>query len=163
MPVDHAARAGRDRLGNPEVARQVYQRYRQALIDVHRADARVMALHRGVAPYDDAELRGLGQGWRANLNLREMKGIINHRADTTYDLHMEVGNRIKVTVRPEYQEYRSPNPLAQYGEIIAEEYTPCSTSTGRESPVDQVSRDRIAGPRRPAGGRIWRPARLYSH
>lgn len=145
MTVDHEARAVRDRLGNPEVARQIYQRYRQALIDVHRADARVMALHRGVAPYDDAELRGLGQGWRANLNLREMKGIINHRADTTYDLHMEVGNRIKVTVRPEYQEYRSPNPLAQYGEIIAEEYTHMLNVDWPENYLllDQVSRDRI--------------------
>lgn len=145
MTVDAQARAVRDRLGNPDVARQIYQRYRQALVEVHRADARVMTLHRGVAPYSDAELRGLGQGWRANLNMREMKGIVNHRADTAYDLHMEVGNRIKVAIRPEYQEYQSPNPLEQYGEVIAEEYTHMLNVDWPENYLllDQVTRDRI--------------------
>ena len=145
LTVDERARPVEDRLGTPDVARTVYQRYRQALLTVAKADARVMTLHRGAAPYDDAELRGLGQGWRANLNLREMKGIVNHRADTAYDLHMEIGNRIKVTVRPEFREYQSPNPLVDYGEIVAEEYTHLLNVDWPENYllIDQISRDRI--------------------
>ena len=145
LTVDSKARPVEDRLGNPAVARQMYSKYRQALLEVAKADARVMALHRGEAPYSDSELRGLGQGWRANLNAREMKGIVNNRADTAYDLHMDLGNRIRVRVRPEYREYQSPNPKIDYGEIIAEEYTYMLNFDWPENYllIDQISRDRI--------------------
>ena len=134
-----------DRLATTPAARLVYAKYRQALVDVARADARVISLHRGTAPYKDSELRALGQGWRANLNLREMKGIVNNRADTAYDLHMEIGNRIKVTVRPEYRDVQSPNPQYSYGEVIAEEYTYMLNFDWPENYLllDQISRDRI--------------------
>ncbi len=143
--LDDFAKPVEDRLQTPMAGRVMYERYRQALVHVARADARVMSIHRGTAPYNDAELKSLGQGWRANLNLRELKGIINHRADTAYDLHMELDTRITVSVRPEYQEYQSPNPLEDYGKIIAEEY---SAMLNRDWPenyllLDQVSRDRI--------------------
>lgn len=145
LTIDDKARPVDDRLGNPMVGRQMYSKYRQALLTVAQADARVMAIHRGEAPYKDAELRGLGQGWRGNLNAREMKGIVNNRADTAYDLHMDVGNRIKVMVRPEYREYQSPNPLEDYGAIIAEEYTYMLNYDWAENYllIDQISRDRI--------------------
>lgn len=143
--VDEKARPVEDRLATPAVARRVYSSYRQAMLKVAAADARVIALHRGESPYSDAELRGIGQGWRANLNLREMKGIVNHRADTAYDMHMEVGDRIRVEVRPEYREYQSPNPLQDYGRVVAEEYTHTLNVDWPENYLllDQVTRDRI--------------------
>lgn len=143
--VDDKGAAVVDRLETVEAARQVYSGFRQKMIDVARADARVMALHSGTPPYRDSELRGLGQGWRANLNLREMKGIVNNRADTAYDLHMEIGNRIKTTIRPEYREQQSANPLENFGEIISEEYTYMLNFDWPENYLllDQISRDRI--------------------
>jgi len=145
LTIDDKARPVDDRLGNPMVGRTMYKKYREALMAVAKADARVMAIHRGEAPYSDAELHGLGQGWRANLNAREMKGIVNNRADTAYDLHMDIGDRIKVHVRPEYREYQSPNPLQDYGAIIAEEYTYMLNVDWAENYllIDQISRDRI--------------------
>lgn len=163
--VTAKAVAVKDRIGRPDVARIMYSRYRQALVSVARADARVMALHRGASPYDDAELRSLGQGWRANLNLREMKGIVNNRADSAYDLHMEVGDRIKVSVRPEFRELQSANPLEDYGKIIAEEYSYMLNFDWPENYLllDQVSRDRIKVGLGVAGWKDnldWRPAYL---
>lgn len=67
LTIDDKARPVDDRLGNPMVGRQMYSKYRQALLTVAQADARVMAIHRGEAPYKDAELRGLGQGGGATL------------------------------------------------------------------------------------------------
>ncbi len=145
LTIDEKARPVEDRLPTSMVARQVYSKYREALMRVAQADARVMAIHRGESPYNDAELRGLGQGWRANLNAREMKGIVNNRADTAYDLHMDIGDRIKVQVQPEYWEQGSPNPLLDYGKIIAEEYTRLLNVDWPENYllIDQISRDRI--------------------
>ena len=143
--VDEKAVAVADRIVRPDVGRIMYQRYRQELVNVARADARVMSLHRGVSPYDDGQLRALGQGWRANLNTRELKGIVDHRADTAYDLHMEVGDRIRATIRPEYRDHQSPNPLEDYGAIIAQEYTHLLNYDWPANYllIDQVSRDRI--------------------
>jgi len=143
--VDDAGAAVEDRLASPDAARKVYDKYREALVEVARADARVIALHRGTPPYSDRELRDLGQGWRANLNLRELKGIVNHRADTAYDLHMEIGDRIRVSVRPEFRDVQSPNPFEDFGRVIAEEYTHMLNVDWAENYLllDQVSRDRI--------------------
>ena len=165
LTVDDAARPVEDRLGNPNVARAMYSKYREALVPVAKADARVMALHRGESPYSESQLRGLGQGWRANLNAREMKGMVNNRADTAYDLHMEIGNRIRVRVRPEYRDVQSPNPKEDYGEIIAEEYTYMLNVDWAENYllIDQISRDRIKvglGVASWKDGEDWRPIRV---
>ena len=95
LTVDERARPVEDRLGTPDVARTVYQRYRQALLTVAKADARVMTLHRGAAPYDDAELRGLLTARRnaVNRNRHGRCGRIDRRAAQARGKGAHAGNR----------------------------------------------------------------------
>jgi hypothetical protein len=143
--VDDKARPVADRLPTVHAASTLYQQYKEANTEIAKSDAKVIALHRGKEPYDSAELTALGQGWRANLNMRELKGSINNRADTAYDLHMDLDTRILVTIRPEHREQNVANPLLDYGKIIAEEYSYTLNNDWEENYlfVDQTSRDRI--------------------
>ena len=143
--VDERGEAIPERLPTIDAAQALYDSYKRANIEVAKADAKVIALHRGKAPYKQEELTALGQGWRANLNMREMKGAINNRADLAYDLHMDLDTRITVTVRPDYREQGTPNPQLDYGRIIAEEYTHTVSADWADNYlfVDQTSRDRI--------------------
>lgn len=134
-----------DRVPSVDAAWALFDKYRRANVPIALADAKVMALHRGVSPYAQDKLDELGQGWRANFNAREMKGSINNRVDAAYDFHMDVDTRVRVTLRPEFQETQSPNPLLDYGQIIAEEYTYMLNFDWPDNYlfVDQTTRDRV--------------------
>lgn len=145
LTVTETLKPAPDRLPTVDAAWNLFTQYRQANINVAIADAKVIALYRGVPPYEPAKLTSLGQGWRANLNTREMKGSVSHRADAAYDLHMDVDTRIRVAIRPEYQDFQSPDPRFDWGKVIAEEY---SYTLNFDWPdnyllVDQTTRDRI--------------------
>jgi hypothetical protein len=143
--VDSNLQAVKDRIPSVQAAEHLFDQYRHAMTKVAMADAKVIALHRGVEPYEPEKLKALGQGWRANLNPREMKGSVSHRAEAAYDFHMDVDTRIKVFLRPEYKDYQSPNPHVDFGQIIAEEYTYTLNVDWPENYllVDQTTRDRI--------------------
>jgi hypothetical protein len=143
--IDDKIKPVGDRIPSVQAAEHLFDQYRHAMTKVAMADAKVIALHRGVEPYEPEKLKALGQGWRANLNTREMKGSVNHRADAAYDFHMDVDTRIKVYLRPEYKDYQAPNPQINFGQIIAEEYSYALNVDWPENYllVDQTSRDRI--------------------
>lgn len=143
--LDENAQPVRERFPSVDAMRHMYSTYRRAMLPIFAADARVIAVHRGVPPYDQDKINGIGQGWRANLNTMELKGSVNHRADAAYDFHMDLDTRIRVSIRPEFQEMQSPNPLLDYGQIIAEEYTYLLNNDWPENYflIDQTTRDRV--------------------
>lgn len=145
LTIDDQAQPVRERLPTVDAMRTLYSTYRRAMVEIFAADARVIAVHRGTAPYSQEKLNGMGQGWRANINTMELKGSINHRADAAYDFHMDSDTRIRVSIRPEFREMQSPNPLLDYGQIIAEEYTYTLNHDWPENYflVDQTTRDRV--------------------
>jgi len=143
--LGEGARAAPDRISSPEALRSLFSHYKRANVQVAREDARVIAIHRGTPPYDPERLKALGQAWRANLNMREMKGSINNRVDTAYDLHMDLDTRIVVEMRPEFRDPQDPLPALDYGKIIAEEYTFTLNVDWADNYllIDQVTRDRV--------------------
>lgn len=112
-----------DRLATPEAARATYEQLKEGMRELAKLDARVMAMRNGNPPWSQTELVENGQGWRANLNTREMKSALNAKAESAYELHMETATRIEARVNPLFSKQASAVPEEDWGAIVAEEYT----------------------------------------
>lgn len=124
--VTETGNAPTERCATPEAAYTLYRDLRDATYYIAALDAKVQGMYDGNPPYTQESLNSIGQGWRANLNTREVKAAINSKAEAAYELHMESPTRIEVAVRPEIigKYARSTDvPVENWGQIIAEEYT----------------------------------------
>ena len=74
----------------------------------------------GNPPWSSQKLRELGQGHRANFNLRESEGIVEAAKTPYYDLVFEVPYFAKIELDAEGVD---PHIVSQWEQIITEEYT----------------------------------------
>jgi hypothetical protein len=80
---------------------------------------RIQGLLDGNAPWPQKRLTDLGQGHRANFNLREGEGIVDSAKTPYYDLVFEVPTFAQITFEiPGVQ----PFTLSEWNNIISEEY-----------------------------------------
>ena len=80
---------------------------------------RVQGLLDGNPPWPQKRLTDLGQGHRANFNLREGEGIVDSAKTPYYDLVFEVPYFAQITLKiPGAQ----PNVVGEWNDIISEEY-----------------------------------------
>lgn len=121
--VNESGSPSSDRIASPEAARQVWGQLREQTRLVASLDVRVMAIRNGNPPWPQTELTELGQGWRANLNTREMKAAINAKAEAAYELHLDTATRIEVRVNPLFSRQAEAVPEEDWGMVVSEEYT----------------------------------------
>jgi len=110
------------RIANVTAARSVYD---DCVIDqepVAKVRARIRGLVDGNPPWDPAELRRLGQGWRTNFNAREAEAIIDTNSSALWEMTHDtfvVARFIPVDPEASY----SPENGLDYGDILSQEYT----------------------------------------
>ena len=103
-----------------------------ALVTEDEARAPGRATLRGLVdgnrPYNDADLKRLGQAWRSNVNFKEARGIVNARRANFTELTLEVPRLVDVDIIATYDE-ADPKAAAEArqmkrcGDVVAEEFT----------------------------------------
>lgn len=108
------------RIGNAGNARSLVQRLKyEDETRMYRYTAQ-QGLMDGNPPWDHQKLRDIGQGHRANFNLRESEGIVEAAKTPYYDLVFEVPQF--AAIRFEVDGVES-HIIDQWGKIASEEYT----------------------------------------
>jgi len=107
------------RIGNAGNARSLVQRLKFEDETRMYRYTRQMGLMDGNPPWNSQRLVDLGQGHRANFNLRESEGIVEAAKTPYYDLVFEVPFFAKITFNLDGAD---PNLLLQWSDIISEEY-----------------------------------------
>lgn len=112
IPEERLADAGLAReLANRLVENDRHRSYSRSLVD---------GMLDGNPPFRAADLKRLGQGWRANLNFREGEGVLTSAKTPYYDLLSEVPTLIQINAMPAgVDAYRAD----RFARIIAEHYT----------------------------------------
>jgi hypothetical protein len=107
------------RIGNAGNARQLVNRLKYEDETRMYRHTRIQGLLDGNAPWPQKRLTDLGQGHRANFNLREGEGIVDSAKTPYYDLVFEVPTFARITFEiPGVQ----PFTLSEWNDIISEEY-----------------------------------------
>lgn len=109
-----------DRLEDAALARELGAK----LVENDRERSHYRALVDGMLdgnpPFNSAQLKRLGQGYRANLNFREGEGVLNSAKTPYYDLLSEVQSLIQINcMPPDVDPYRAD----RFARIIAQHYT----------------------------------------
>ena len=108
------------RIGNAGNARTLVRRLKFEDETRMWRDTKVQGLLDGNPPWSQQTLRDIGQGHRANFNLREGEGIVDSAKTPYYDLVFEVPNFAQITFDiPGAEDYT----LQEWGNGITEEYT----------------------------------------
>jgi hypothetical protein len=107
------------RIGNAGNARSLVQRLKYEDETRMWRYTRQMGLMDGNPPWSRQKLIDLGQGHRANFNLRESEGFVEAAKTPYYDLVFEVPMFADITY---YLEGTDPNLLSAWGKTTAEEY-----------------------------------------
>src|SRR5215469_727799 len=107
------------RIGNAGNARSLVQRLKYEDETRMYRYTRQMGLMDGNPPWNNQRLIDLGQGHRANFNLRESEGIVEAAKTPYYDLVFEVPLFTKITFDLDGAE---AHVLSQWSDIISEEY-----------------------------------------
>jgi hypothetical protein len=108
------------RIGNAGNARSMVQRLKQEDDTRMYRYTQIQGLMDGNPPWNSQKLIDIGQGHRANFNLRESEGIVEAAKTPYYDLVFEV---------PSYAQIELDNAgvesylITQWGQIMSEEYT----------------------------------------
>jgi hypothetical protein len=110
------------RVSNVEAARQIYDDCVLDAEPISRVRARIRGLVDGNPPYDPAELRRLGQGWRTNFNAREAEAIIDTNAAALWEMQHDTFVVARFSAVDPMYGYSPDNGL-DYGDILAQEYT----------------------------------------
>lgn len=108
------------RIGNAQNARSLVQRLKYEDETRMFRYANLQGLMDGNPPWHPQKLRDLGQGHRANFNLRESEGIVEAAKTPYYDLIFEVPNFAKIFFGVAGVE---PTILDNWGHIASEEYS----------------------------------------
>jgi hypothetical protein len=107
------------RIGNAGNARTLINRLKYEDETRMYRYTRQMGLLDGNPPWPQKRLNDLGQGHRANFNLREGEGIVDSAKTPYYDLVFEVPLFAQVTFHIPGADY---NALKEWGDIVSEEY-----------------------------------------
>lgn len=107
------------RIGNAGNARSLVQRLKYEDETRMYRYTRIMGLLDGNPPWPHGKLRDLGQGHRANFNLREGEGIVDAAKTPYYDLVFEVPYFAQITFGlPGFD----PTIAKEWSDIFSEEY-----------------------------------------
>lgn len=119
MPMSDNGRAPNSRIKDSDAAYELFDSIKESDSTAAMYRCQIQGLIDGNPPYNPGELRKVGQGWRSNVNFREAESIIDTNAASIWELDMEVQRLINVELdKPDLA-----RPGANFGEIIAEEYT----------------------------------------
>ena len=108
------------RLGNAGNARSLVNRLKYEDETRMYRYTKIQGLMDGNPPWNSQKLSDLGQGHRANFNLRESEGIVEAAKTPYYDLVFEVPSFARVELGIEGAEQYL---LDQWNDVISEEYT----------------------------------------
>jgi hypothetical protein len=108
------------RIGNAGNARSLVQRLKYEDESRMFRYTNMMGLMDGNPPWSSQKLIDIGQGHRANFNLRESEGIVEAAKTPYYDLVFEVPFFAKIEFGVQGAE---PHVVDQWGDIFTEEYT----------------------------------------
>jgi hypothetical protein len=107
------------RLGNAGNARQLVNRLKQEDDTRMYRYTRIMGLLDGNPPWAQKKLNDIGQGHRANFNLREGEGMVDAAKTPYYDLVFEVPQFAQINFQiPGFD----PSVLKDWDGVISEEY-----------------------------------------
>src|SRR4030095_12337215 len=107
------------RIGNAQNARSLISRLKQEDDLRMWRYTRIMGLLDGNPPWPSQRLVDLGQGHRANFNLRESEGIVEAAKTPYYDLVFEVPTFARLEFGVEGAD---PTRLTEWNNIVTEEY-----------------------------------------
>lgn len=108
------------RIGNASNARQLVNRLKYEDETRMWRYAKIQGLMDGNPPWSSQKLIDIGQGHRANFNLRESEGIVEAAKTPYYDLVFEVPSFARIDFDVQGAE---PHVVDQWGDIASEEYT----------------------------------------
>lgn len=108
------------RLGNAGNARQLVNRLKYEDETRMYRYTKIQGLMDGNPPWNHQKLVDIGQGHRANFNLRESEGIVEAAKTPYYDLVFEVPSFARIEFGVEGAE---AHILMQWSDVITEEYT----------------------------------------
>lgn len=110
------------RVVSVDAARQIYDDCVLDAEPIARARARIRGLVDGNPPYDPAELKRMGQGWRTNFNVREAEAIIDTNSSALWEMQHDTFIAARFRAIDPTNSYSAETGL-DYGDIIAQEYT----------------------------------------
>ncbi len=110
------------RVTNVDAARQIYDDCVLDAEPIAKVRARIRGLVDGNPPYDPAELRRMGQGWRTNFNAREAEAIIDTNSAALWEMQHDTFAAARFMAIDPQVAYSPENGL-DYGDIISQEYT----------------------------------------
>lgn len=110
------------RITDVDAARQIYDECVLDAEPIARVRARIRGLVDGNPPYDPAELRRMGQGWRTNFNAREAEAIIDTNSAALWEMQHDTFVAARFFAVDPENAYSPENGL-DYGDILSQEYT----------------------------------------
>lgn len=108
------------RIGNAGNCRQLVNRLKYEDETRMYRYTRIQGLMDGNPPWNSQKLIDIGQGHRANFNLRESEGIVEAAKTPYYDLVFEVASFARIEFGVDGAE---PHVLEQWNDIATEEYS----------------------------------------
>lgn len=105
------------RLTTPRAARQIYERLKEEDRDASLNRARIQAMIDGEPPYNAAELKRTGQGFRTNINFGEAEAMVEDALVAYTDLTM--GGEFLVSVETDYD--AADDEKVHYNQVLSRE------------------------------------------
>lgn len=115
--ISQSGKPPKKRIRDAEQARSLFLRLQEADNESSRNRAAIESMFDGHPPYDDAQLRSLGQAFRCNLNFGEAASIYEKAMSGYLDLTNAVEYLATVKVS-----YGDPSKRLEYGQIISQEF-----------------------------------------
>jgi hypothetical protein len=126
QPLSETGKPPKSRINSPKAAWDILNRMVKRDDQRSRKRAIIQGQIDGNPPYDENELKRLGQASRSNVNFRQAEQIRDKRKSSYYELVMEVETLVDIKT-PKYSEAIRQALLGvenpDYGKIIAEEFT----------------------------------------
>jgi len=120
--VTNSGQPPKSRVDNADAAYNIYDKMKKNNETLAYNRSRIQAQQDGNAPYNRTQRRRLGLGWCANGNYGKSRATVRLNSTSIWNMFTSVSEFIQLVLRNK-KDKDPEQPSADYGQIIAEEFT----------------------------------------